>query len=115
MFEEAPRRGHAPERCVYQVIERTVTADGQILLLPFFEGAAYWMCLPAPPDNVLPWYLDHGTMEPCHSEGKTDMLRARNNLDVLNDRYRRNPPGFVWKGNARALRSRNCRRPKSSF
>ena len=27
-FEEDPRRGHAPERCVNQVIERTIAADG---------------------------------------------------------------------------------------
>ncbi len=40
-FEEAPRRGHAPERCVNPVIERTVTADGQILLIPDIEVAAF--------------------------------------------------------------------------
>ncbi len=72
-FEEAPRLGHAPERCVHQVIERTVTADGQILLIPNIKVAAYWTSLTAPPDDVLPWYPDHGTMEPYHSEVKTDM------------------------------------------
>ena len=72
-FEESPRRGHAPERCVYQVIERTITADGQILLIPDIEVAAYWTSLTATPDDVLPWYPDHGTMEQYHSEVKTDM------------------------------------------
>lgn len=63
------RRGHAPERCVYQVIERTITADGQILLIPDIEVAAYWTSLTATPDDALP---DHGTMEQYHSEVKTD-------------------------------------------
>lgn len=73
MFEEAPRRGDAPERCVYQVIERTVTADGPILLIPDIEIAVYWTSLTASPDDVLPWNPDHGTMEQYHSEVKTDV------------------------------------------
>ncbi len=73
-FQEAPRRGPAPGRCVYPVIERTITADGgQILLIPDIEVAAYWTSLSAPPDDVLPWPPDHGTMEQYHSEVKTDM------------------------------------------
>ena len=72
-FEESPRRGHTPERCVYQVIERTILADGQILLIPDIEIAAYWTSVTAAPDDVLPWYPDHGTMEQYHSEVKTDM------------------------------------------
>ncbi len=62
---------------MYQVIERTVTADGQILLLPDIEIAAYWTSLTASPDDVLPWNPDHGTMEQYHSEVKTDMELER--------------------------------------
>ncbi len=76
-FGEAPRRGHARERCVYQVIERTITADCQILLIPDIEVSVYWTSVTATPDDVLPWYPDHGTMEQYHSEVETDMHLER--------------------------------------
>ena len=69
----SPRAGHDPVRVVYQVVERTITAQGQVLLLPDVEAATYWTSLPEDPADILPWYPDHGTMEQYHSEYKTDM------------------------------------------
>ncbi len=69
----APKAGHALERIVYEVVERTSTADGQLLLLPQIDVATYWTSLPDEPAKVLPWYPDHGTMEQYHSEYKTDL------------------------------------------
>ena len=69
----APKIGHAPERIVYEVIERTITAGGQVLCVPEIDVATYWTSLPDAPEVVLPWYPDHGTMEQYHSEYKTDM------------------------------------------
>lgn len=71
--ERAPKVGHPPERIVYAVTERTITAAGQILLLPEIEVATYWTSLSDAPATILPWYPDHGTMEQYHSEFKTDM------------------------------------------
>ena len=43
-----PKPGHAEERIVYQVIERTITPQGQILCGPEIEVATYWTSLPDP-------------------------------------------------------------------
>ena len=67
-----PRPDHDPVRVVYQVVERTITAQGQVLLLPDIEVATYWTSLADDPSDILPWYPDHGTMEQYHSEYKTD-------------------------------------------
>ena len=69
----APKAGHAPERIVYEVIERTSTASGQMLSVPEIEVATYGVFLADPVADILPWYPDHGTMEQYHSEYKTDM------------------------------------------
>lgn len=69
----APKKGHAPERVVYEVVERTITAEGQGLLIPQIDVATYWTSLSDAPEEILPWYPDHGTMEQYHSEYKTDM------------------------------------------
>lgn len=69
----SPKAGHDPERIVYEVVERTSTADGQLLLVPQIEVATYWTSLAHEPAKVLPWYPDHGTMEQYHSEYKTDL------------------------------------------
>ena len=71
--ELAPKQGHAPVRVAYEVIERTITAKGEHLLLPEIEVASYWTSLPHTPLEVLRCYRDHGTMEQYHSEYKTDM------------------------------------------
>jgi hypothetical protein len=69
----APKAGHVPERIVYEVIERTSTASGQMLCVPEVEVATYWTSLADPVADILPWYPDHGTMEQYHSEFKTDL------------------------------------------
>ena len=43
-----------------------------MLLLPDVEAATYWTFLQEDPADILPWYPDHGTMEPYHSEYQTD-------------------------------------------
>ncbi len=73
----APRVGCDPERVVYEVVERTITAEGQPLLFPNIEVATYWTSLAQDPTDILPWYPDHGTMEQYHSEYKTDMNLER--------------------------------------
>ncbi len=60
-------------RCVYQVIERTITAQGQHLLLPEIEVETYWTSLDHKPDIIIEQYHQHGTSEQYHSEIKTDM------------------------------------------
>lgn len=60
-------------RCVYQVIERTITAKGQHLLLPEIEVETYWTSLDHEPDSIIEQYHQHGTSEQYHSEIKTDM------------------------------------------
>jgi hypothetical protein len=60
-------------RCVYQVIERTITAKGQHLLLPDIEVETYWTSLNHEPDIIIEQYHQHGTSEQYHSEIKTDM------------------------------------------
>jgi len=62
-----------PIRCVYQVIERTITAQGQRLLLPEIEVETYWTSLDHKPDIIIEQYHQHGTAEQYHSEIKTDM------------------------------------------
>ncbi len=62
-----------PIRCVYQVIERTITAKGQHLLLPDIEVETYWTSLAHKPDSIIEQYHQHGTSEQYHSEIKTDM------------------------------------------
>lgn len=60
-------------RCVYQVVERTITAKGQHLLLPEIEVETYWTSLTHEPDVIIEQYHLHGTSEQYHSEIKTDM------------------------------------------
>jgi len=63
-------------RVVFEVTERTTTADGQMLLLPEVEIATYWTSLgprQATPDEVIQLYRDHGTSEQFHSEIKSDL------------------------------------------
>lgn len=64
------------ERVVFQVVERTITADGQRLLLPEIEIATWWTSLgprQATPAQVIELYQQHGTSEQFHSELKSEM------------------------------------------
>jgi hypothetical protein len=60
-------------RVVFEVIERTITADGQRLLIPDIEISTWWTSLRLPPKTVIELYHQHGTSEQFHSEIKTDM------------------------------------------
>lgn len=63
-------------RVVFQVIERTITRDGQTLLVPEVEVQTWWTSLgvrTASPDDVIAIYKEHGTSEQFHSELKSDM------------------------------------------
>ncbi|MCL6444974.1 MAG: IS1380 family transposase [Alicyclobacillus sp.] len=66
-----------PVRMVFEVIERTTTADGQILLVPDMEVSAYWTSLPDDPAVLICLYHDHAVMEQFHSEIKTDLDAER--------------------------------------
>ena len=62
-----------PLRMVYIVTERTILANGQILLTPAVEVASYWTTLTVEPKKIEELYRDHATSEQFHSEIKTDM------------------------------------------
>ena len=60
-------------RCIYQVIERSITAKGQHLLLPEIDVETYWTSLDDDAHIIIEQYHQHGTSEQYHSEFKTDM------------------------------------------
>ena len=63
-------------RVVFEVIERTIKAGGQVLLIPEVEVNTWWTSLgsrTATPDDVISIYHKHGTSEQFHSEIKSDM------------------------------------------
>jgi len=60
-------------RIVYKVIERTITATGQILLVPELEVQTWWTSLDLSEEEIISLYESHGTCEQFHSEIKTDM------------------------------------------
>jgi hypothetical protein len=64
-------------RVVFEVIERTTTADGQKLLVPEIEANTFWTSLKLPAKTVIELYHQHGTSEQYHSEMKTDMGMER--------------------------------------
>lgn len=63
-------------RRVMQITERTITANGQMLLLPDIEIEGWWTSLKlADYDDalIIALYRDHATAEQFHSEFKTDL------------------------------------------
>jgi len=60
-------------RVVFEVIERTITAEGQRLLVPEIEVATWWTSLKLPAKTVIELYHQHGTSEQFHSELKGDL------------------------------------------
>jgi hypothetical protein len=60
-------------RVIFEVTERTITADGQRLLVPDIEIATWWTSLKLPPKVVIELYHQHGTSEQFHSELKSDL------------------------------------------
>jgi len=84
----APMRGlKEPVRMVFEVIERTIQSDGQVLLLPDIEVALYLTSLPDAPSVIIDLYHAHRTMEQFHSEIKTDLdlERLPSGKSVTND------------------------------
>jgi len=68
-----PKGFDTPVRLVYKVTERTILANGQILLIPDIEVETYWTSLPDPVYKIIELYHEHGTSEQFHSELKTDL------------------------------------------
>ena len=60
-------------RIGYEVIERTIDKNGQILLMPDVEFNTWWTNLGLPDDDIIALYHAHGESEQYHSEIKTDM------------------------------------------
>lgn len=72
-----PNNVNEPIRIVYEVIERTISRTGQVLLIPEVEAHTYSTSLPDSPCSVKMLYQDHGTSEQFHSEIKTDLDMER--------------------------------------
>lgn len=68
-----PKDFDAPVRVIYKVIERTILANGQTLLVPEIEVETYWTSLPDPAHKIIDLYHGHGTCEQFHSEIKSDL------------------------------------------
>jgi hypothetical protein len=60
-------------RVVFEVIQRTITADGQRLLVPDIDISTWWTSLKLPVKTIIELYHQHGTSEQFHSELKSDM------------------------------------------
>ena len=60
-------------RIVYEMVERTETAEGQILLEPDIELKMYWTNLGDSDQTIIDLYHNHAVCEQFHSEIKTDM------------------------------------------
>ena len=65
-------------RCVFEITERTINAQGQRLLFPEIEADTYWASLPDdPPETIIAQYHDHATSEQYHADfkGEIDLER----------------------------------------
>lgn len=89
-------------RVVFEVIERTISAEGQRLLVPEIEVSTWWTSLKLSAKKVIELYHQHGTSEQFHSELKTDMGLERlpsgkfaTNALMLS-LWRSNPWRSVW-------------------
>lgn len=60
-------------RVVFEVIQRTIAANGQKLLVPEIEANTWWTSLKLSAAEVIALYHAHGTSEQFHSEIKSDM------------------------------------------
>ena len=65
-------------RCVFEITERTMNAQGQHLLIPDLEIDTYWVSLADDPvETIIQQYHDHATSEQFHAEfkGEIDLER----------------------------------------
>ena len=60
-------------RVVYEVTERTIDKNGQVLLCPQVEVNTWWTSLILPEEEIIALYHAHGECEQYHSELKNDM------------------------------------------
>ena len=60
-------------RCVFEVIERKIDAQGTRLLIPEIQVNTWWTNLKCGAEKVIELYHDHATSEQFHSELKHDM------------------------------------------
>ncbi len=68
-----------PVRRVLRLIERTISAAGQHLIVPEYELDGWTTTLPTRlvPQQIIDLYADHGTHEQFHAEFKTDLDLTR--------------------------------------
>ena len=68
-----------PVRRVLRLIERTISAAGQHLIVPEYELDGWTTTLPQSlaPQGIIDLYADHGTHEQFHAEFKTDLDLTR--------------------------------------
>lgn len=68
-----------PVRRVLRLVERTISAGGQHLILPEYELDGWTTTLPKHmgPEQIIALYADHGTHEQFHAEFKTDLDLTR--------------------------------------
>ncbi len=68
-----------PVRRVLRLIERTISAAGQHLIVPEYELDGWTTTLPPRlgPQQIIELYADHGTHEQFHAEFKTDLDLTR--------------------------------------
>lgn len=66
-------KGDIGLRMVYEIIDRTTTSDGQLLLCPETEFNMYYTSLPDTDEEVIELYHNHANCEQFHSEIKTDI------------------------------------------
>ena len=79
-YEKKPQGCKESVRVVSFVTKRTITAKGQILLIPDYELESYYTSLPpdeASSTQIQKLYNNHGTSEQFHSELKTDLNLER--------------------------------------
>lgn len=58
---------------VYEITERTMSADGQLFVIPDVDINMYWTSLDVSDEDVIELYHNHAVCEQFHSEIKTDM------------------------------------------
>ena len=58
---------------VYEITERTMSADGQMFVIPDVDINMYWTSLDVSDEDVIELYHNHAVCEQFHSEIKTDM------------------------------------------
>jgi len=62
-----------PIRIVFKVTERTMLANGQLLIMPKIDVQTWWTSLENPEEDIIRLYREHATCEQFHSEIKSDI------------------------------------------